>query len=54
MAQVNTEPLRTNALELLSRQLEGKKQEIALEDTDIVPSFKASIFGFTGRPDGEA
>ena len=54
MAQVNTEAFRKNALELLCRQLEGKKPEIALEDTDIVPSSKASIFRFVGRPDGES
>lgn len=54
MAQVSIEALRKNALELLSKQLESKKLEIALEDTDIVPSSKASIFRFVGRPDGES
>ena len=54
MAQVSTEAFRKNALELLSKQLEGKKAEIAPEDTDIVPSSKASIFRFVGRPDGES
>jgi hypothetical protein len=53
MAQENIEALRKNALKLLAKQLEGKKPEIVLEDTDTVPSSKSSVFRFVVRPADE-
>ena len=50
MDQSNNEALRRTALKLLSKRLEGKNPEIVLEETDTVPSSKASIFKFVARP----
>ncbi len=49
MALTNKDALRKSALELLSRQLDGKPAQIVLEETDTVPSSKASIYRFVAR-----
>lgn len=53
MAKINTDELRRIALDSLSKQLGGKSPEIVSEDSDTVPSSKASVFRFIGRPGDE-
>jgi len=50
---LNIEALRKNALDSLVKGLEGRKLEIVSEDTDTVPSSKASVFRFVARPADE-
>jgi hypothetical protein len=47
--KVIIEELRKAALELSAKQLEGKKAEIILEETDTVPSTKEPIYRFSVR-----
>jgi hypothetical protein len=53
MAEKNIEALRKSALDSLTNQLAGKKAEIVLEDTDTVPSSKATVHRFVVRPADE-
>jgi len=50
MAEKNIEALRKNVLDSLSKQLEGRKAEIVVEDTDTVPSSKTTVHRFVVRP----
>jgi hypothetical protein len=50
---LNIEALRKNALDSLAKQLAGRKLEIVAEDTDTVPSSKASVIRFIARPADE-
>lgn len=49
MADKIKDALRKGALELLSKQLKGKRAEIVSEESDTVPSSKESIHRFTVR-----
>ena len=49
MKKVALDELRKAALALTSKQIEAKKAEIVLEETDTVPSSKESIFRFFVR-----
>lgn len=53
MAQKDIEALRKSALDAATKQLDGKKVELVLEDTDTVPSSKANLNRFLVRPAGE-
>jgi hypothetical protein len=53
MKKGNIETLRKGALELLAKQLEGKKTEIVAEETDTVPSSKEAVYRFVARPADE-
>ncbi len=53
MAEKNIEALRKSALDSVTNQSAGKKAEIVLEDTDTVPSSKATVHRFVVRPAGE-
>lgn len=53
MAKLDLEALRKSALTSLSKQLEGKKAQIVLEETDTVPSSKETLRRFIVRPADE-
>jgi hypothetical protein len=53
MAQQDLDALRKSALDSVSKQLAGKKAELVLEDTDTVPSSKATVHRFVVRPADE-
>ncbi|HSS78808.1 MAG TPA: vWA domain-containing protein [Thermoanaerobaculia bacterium] len=49
MAEKKNEALRKNALDSLSKQFEGRKAEIVVEDIDTIPSSKATVHRFVAR-----
>lgn len=53
MAQKDKDALRKSALDSATKKLDGKKVELVLEDTDTVPSSKATVHRFVVRPADE-